>query len=293
MIIPRIVVPESVHCGMKVSATVAEIAVPDYGECPYELIPLYKEGYSVATVTVLPTIIAAPRPVLQNDFGLSEGRVPILIDVLANDPVPFGDVYTIHSFTQPSHGSVIQEGTQLLYTPLSNFDGEDSFTYTVVNNLGGKETATVGLVVTPVYYRYASGSYTLDPTDAIAPSLTILGGIQGLVYQPKVVDGIMPALTILGGSHPYMVRYLSASGSSDAITTNFSVLGGSYPVIVAYHTLGTTGLNGEEGAVFPDSVTSNFSLLGGNYPLIVRYLETSIIPDAITPTFSILGGTNE
>ena len=293
MIIPRIVVPESVHCGMKVSATVAEIAVPDYGECPYELIPLYKEGYSVATVTVLPTIIAAPRPVLQNDFGLSEGRVPILIDVLANDPVPFGDVYTIHSFTQPSHGSVTQDGTQLLYTPLSNFDGEDAFTYTVVNTLGGKETATVNLVVTPVYYRYASGSYTLDPTDAIAPSLTILGGIQGLVYQPNVVDGITSALTILGGSYPYMVRYLSASGSNDAITSNFSVLGGSYPVIVAYHTLGTTGLDGEEGAVFPDAITSSFSILGGSYPMIVRYLETSIVPEAITSTLSILGGTNE
>ena len=292
MIIPRIVVPESVHCGMKVSATVAEIAVPDYGECPYELIPLYKEGYSVATVTVLPTIIAAPRPVLQNDFGLSEGRVPILIDVLANDPVPLGDVYTIHSFTQPSHGSVTQGGTQLLYTPLSNFDGEDAFTYTVVNTLGGKETATVNLVVTPVYYRYASGSYTLDPTDAIAPSLTILGGTQGLVYQPKVVDGITSALTILGGSYPYMVRYLSASGSSDAITTNFSVLGGSYPVRVVYHTVGTTGLNGEEGAVFPDAITSSFSILGGSYPMIVRYLETSIVPEAITPTLSILGGTN-
>ena len=293
MIIPRIVVPESVHCGMKVSATVAEIAVPDYGECPYELIPLCIEGYSVATVTVLPTIIAAPRPVLQNDFGLSEGRVPILIDVLANDPVPFGDVYTIHSFTQPSHGSVTQDGTQLLYTPLSNFDGEDAFTYTVVNTLGGKETATVNLVVTPVYYRYASGSYTLDPTDAIAPSLTILGGIQGLVYQPKVVDGITPALTILGGSYPYMVRYLSASGSSDAITTDFSILAGSYPVRVVYHTVGTTGLNGEEGAVFPDAITSSFSILGGNYPLIVRYLETSIVPEAITSTLSILGGTNE
>lgn len=294
MIIPRIVVPESVHCGMKVSATVAEIAVPDYGECPYELIPLYKEGYSVATVTVLPTIIAAPRPVLQNDFGLSEGRVPILIDVLANDPVPFGDVYTIHSFTQPSHGSVTQDGTQLLYTPLSNFDGEDAFTYTVVNTLGGKETATVDLVVTPVYYRYASGSYALDPTDAIAPSLTILGGIQGLVYQLQPVpDSIESEFSILGGSYPYMVRYLSASGSNDAITTNFSVLGGSYPVRVVYHTVGTTGLNGEEGAVFPDAITSSFSILGGSYPMIVRYLETSIVPEAITSTLSILGGTNE
>lgn len=292
MIIPRIVVPESVHCGMKVSATVAEIAVPDYGECPYELIPLYKEGYSTATVTVLPTMIAAPRPTLQDDSGLSEGRVPILIDVLANDPVPPGDTYTIHSFTQPSHGSVIQEGTQLLYTPLNNFDGEDSFTYTVVNNLGGKETATVGLIVTPVYYKYASGSYALDPTDAVTSSLSILGGIQGIVYTPTVVDNIEPEFSILNGSYPYVVRYLSASGSNDAIATDFSVLSGSYPVRVAYHTLGTTGLNGEEGAVFPDAVTSNFLILGGSYPITVRYLTTDIVPEAITPTFSILGGTN-
>lgn len=293
MIIPRIVVPESVHCGMKVSATVAEIAVPDYGECPYELIPLYKEGYSTATVIVLPTMIAAPRPTLQDDSGLSEGRVPILIDVLANDPVPPGDAYTIHSFTQPSHGSVIQEGTQLLYTPLSNFDGEDSFTYTVVNNLGGKETATVSLVVTPVYYRYASGSYALDPTDAVISSLTILGGIAGMRYSPpNLVDSIEPEFSILGGSYPYMVRYLSASGSDDAIATDFSILGGSYPIRSVHHTVGTTGLNGEDGAVFPDSITSSFSILGGSYPMTVRYLETSIIPEAITPTFSILGGTN-
>lgn len=292
MIIPRIVVPESTHCGMRVSATVPEIAVPEYSECPYEPRILYKEGFSTVSILVQDTMVNAPKPEVHDDFGFSEERTPILIDVLANDPVPFGQTYTIDSFTQPSGGVVTLEGTQLRYTPFSYFEGEDSFFYTVVNNLGGKNTAKVDLEVTPLYYRYASGSYPLEATDAITSTFSILGGTLGRMYYSTPIDGVEPALSILGGSYPYIVRYLSTSTSRDAITPDFSILGGSYPYTVRYLTLGTTGESGQNGAVFPDAVTSNFSILGGSYPVRVRYLTTSIVPEAITPTFSILGGSN-
>lgn len=293
MIIPRIVVPESVHCGMKVSATVPEIAVPEYTECPYELIPLYKEGSSTVSVLVQTSMVAAPRPVLLNDVGYSEGRVPILIDVLANDQIPVGDTYTIVGFTQPTGGVVTLEGTQLLYTPFSYFDGEDSFTYTVTNNLGGKDSARVDLIVTPVYYRYTSASYPLGPVDGLVSSFTVLRG-NGIV-SPRPMDSITSGLTLLGGTYPLIVRYLAnATPPEDFLTSGLTVLTGKYPLIVRYLTTSFSGGNSNpENPDTPeqDALTSGLTILGGTHPITVRYLSNTMQPEHITSSLTILGGT--
>jgi VCBS repeat-containing protein len=68
----------------------------------------------------------------------------LTIDVLANDEDPDGDTLTVSEVTQGGRGSVIPnpDGT-VTYTPGSNFKGEDSFSYTVIDNRGGMDTATV------------------------------------------------------------------------------------------------------------------------------------------------------
>ncbi len=52
---------------------------------------------------------------------------------------------SIASFTQGTNGVVTQVGNNLVYTPAANFNGSDSFTYTLC---GG--TATVNVVVSSV-----------------------------------------------------------------------------------------------------------------------------------------------
>ncbi len=69
------------------------------------------------------------------------------VDVLANDNDPDGDSLTIISVTDPSHGTVFQDGSYVYYTPNEGYIGDDSFVYTVSDGKGGTDTATVDVTV--------------------------------------------------------------------------------------------------------------------------------------------------
>jgi|GEM_PF-2146128 len=57
-----------------------------------------------------------------------------LIDVLPNDRDPDGDPLSIYLVDQPINGTVKIDGTQLFYTPISNYIGTDRFRYAVCDN---------------------------------------------------------------------------------------------------------------------------------------------------------------
>jgi len=70
------------------------------------------------------------------------------IDVLANDthadPL---ELLTIDEVTDPPYGAVVNNGTDITYTPNAAFIGEDTFTYTIVDTNGESDTATVTVTV--------------------------------------------------------------------------------------------------------------------------------------------------
>jgi hypothetical protein len=74
----------------------------------------------------------------------------VTIDVLANDSDPDGDTLTITALTQPANGSVVNNGSDVTYTPRNNFRGNDTFTYTISDGNGGTDTATVTVII-PIY----------------------------------------------------------------------------------------------------------------------------------------------
>uniref|UniRef100_UPI001055D10A tandem-95 repeat protein n=1 Tax=Marinomonas flavescens TaxID=2529379 RepID=UPI001055D10A len=95
------------------------------------------------------------------DGNLTEGAIAtdedasITIDVLANDTDVDGtiDPTTVVITTQPEHGtvSVDSETGEVTYTPNDNYNGEDSFEYTVKDNNGlVSNPATVSLTVNSV-----------------------------------------------------------------------------------------------------------------------------------------------
>ncbi len=107
---------------------------------------------STATVTieVLPIVDAF------DDSVTTEQDVAVDIDVLGND----NDIPTTGSLitTTPSNGSVVinDNGTPndlsddfITYVPNPGFQGTDSFDYTICDDLGNCDTATVTIVVTP------------------------------------------------------------------------------------------------------------------------------------------------
>src|SRR5204862_327373 len=77
-------------------------------------------------------------PVAVNDSANTSEDTPVTVSVLANDTdVDAGDTKAIASVTQGAHGAVtINADGTLTYSPASNYNGPDSFTYVAKDAAG-------------------------------------------------------------------------------------------------------------------------------------------------------------
>jgi uncharacterized repeat protein (TIGR01451 family) len=131
------------------------------------------------------------------------------VNVLANDVDP-GDTLIITANTNGANGSVSCAGAICTYTPTANFNGTDSFTYTVSDTGGLTSTATVNVTVNPVN----------DPPNAVDDSLTTDQGVAGSVNvlaNDNDIDG--GALSIVGSTNGGGGT-VTCSGSSCTYTPN-------------------------------------------------------------------------
>lgn len=91
-------------------------------------------------------------PVAADDAATTPEDVPVTVPVLTNDQDPDGDPLVISSYDDRSEfgGDISCGATTCTYTPATNFNGSDTFSYTVSDQRGGLDTATVAVGVTPV-----------------------------------------------------------------------------------------------------------------------------------------------
>ncbi|WP_265947901.1 retention module-containing protein [Dechloromonas sp. A34] len=83
-------------------------------------------------------------PLAGNDSVTTAEDTPVTILVRANDSDADADPLTVTAFTNPANGTLTQNAQgNLVYTPNANFNGADSFTYTISDGQGGFDTATV------------------------------------------------------------------------------------------------------------------------------------------------------
>ena len=144
-------------------------------------------------LTVVIERAAANRaPVALDDDAATDEDAPVAINPLINDTDPDDDPLTIIEWTQGAHGAVTLADGALLYTPAADFNGADSFGYTVSD---GELTAsaTVSVTVDPVNdapvavddarTMTAGDTLTLDPlandTDVEDDPLDLTGWTQG------------------------------------------------------------------------------------------------------------------
>ncbi|MBO7942388.1 hypothetical protein JTP77_041780, partial [Streptomyces sp. S9] len=69
---------------------------------------------------------------------------PVTINVIANDT---GIITAVAVASAPSHGTATASGTNVVYTPASNYFGSDTFTYTASGPGGTSAPATVTVTV--------------------------------------------------------------------------------------------------------------------------------------------------
>ncbi|MGB2863516.1 MAG: Ig-like domain-containing protein [Sedimentisphaerales bacterium] len=103
---------------------------------------------SVPATVMISVAPANDPPTAKDDKIVTQEDTPATIDVLANDIDVDNELITISEINQSKSGLVTKnnDGT-LTYTPNNNFSGTDTFTYTVTDRAGEKDTATVRIEV--------------------------------------------------------------------------------------------------------------------------------------------------
>ncbi|SDG17401.1 Ig-like domain-containing protein [Pelagibacterium luteolum] len=90
-------------------------------------------------------------PVANADTIAVNEDAAVVISVLANDTDIDGDTLTVIGVGAPAHGSaVVNSNGTITYTPSTNYNGADSFTYTISDGKGGQATGTVNVTVNPI-----------------------------------------------------------------------------------------------------------------------------------------------
>jgi VCBS repeat-containing protein len=108
------------------------------------------DGTDTATVTVNVTPVNDP-PDAVDDTATAVEETDARIVVRSNDSDVDGDPITVISVTQGSNGQVFLNADQTVtYLPNLDFNGIDTFTYTISDSHGVTDTATVTVTVIPV-----------------------------------------------------------------------------------------------------------------------------------------------
>jgi VCBS repeat-containing protein len=131
-------------------------------------------GTATGTVTVTVTAVNdAPTAVADSTTVAEDGSVNV--PVLSNDTDPENDTLSVTAVTQGAHGTVvINPDKTLKYTPVANYNGSDSFTYTISDGHGGSATAAVSITIAPVNDAPVAVNDTASTVAEVAVNVAVL-----------------------------------------------------------------------------------------------------------------------
>jgi len=147
------------------------------------------------------------------------------LNVLANDSDPDSDPLTLVSVTTPAHGTatILANGT-IRYTPVANYFGADSFTYTLRDARYGTATATVSLTINSVNDAPVSQAATfIVRTSTPAPITVAATDVESDPLTYSIVSN--PATGSLTGTGPNWT-YTPATGFAGLVTFTYRTFDG-------------------------------------------------------------------
>lgn len=89
-------------------------------------------------------------PVVKDDLVQTRAGTAAIINPLANDSDPDGNVLTVIGYDSVTNGLVTQNGNPLTFTPNNGFVGQDTFHYTVSDGTGNQVAGSIVVTVNAV-----------------------------------------------------------------------------------------------------------------------------------------------
>ncbi|WP_165740585.1 Ig-like domain-containing protein [Pseudoalteromonas sp. Z1A6] len=179
-------------------------------------------GASTTTLTITITSVN-DAPIANADSAtMAEDAAPILINVLANDSDVDGDSLTI-SATSADIGSVSVVGNQIQYTPAADSNGLATVTYTVSDNNGGTNTATVAITITAVNDVPVANNDTATMAENAAPILINVlendSDVDGDSLAISAASADIGSVSVVGNQ----IQYTPAADSNGLATVTYTV----------------------------------------------------------------------
>jgi uncharacterized delta-60 repeat protein len=126
-------------------------------------------------------------PTANNDIFEIDEDTALQGNVLTNDTNPYSGQLLANTqvLVAPSHGTVtMTESGNFTYQPAFNFNGEDAFSYQIINELGRTDTAVVAITIKPIN----DAPIALDNTYNISSDGTLTVSAPGLLSNDSDVD---------------------------------------------------------------------------------------------------------
>ena len=212
-------------------------------------------------MTVSVEVLSDLVPTAKNDtITIDEDAPATLIDVLAND---MDDSYSKSELTIIAVGTLAEggiasiENNQLSYLPAENFFGTVTFTYTIQNPAGGKDTATVIVYVTPVNDAPVVKNISIviqGETPAEGNLLTGSTDAEGDALSVTILT--QPANGTLTVNQDGSYTYLPNAGFDGEDTFEYEVCDDNTPSACVQATA-TIAVNNEQGLVVSEGFSPN------------------------------------
>ena len=199
------------------------------------------------TRTVNLTVNPVVDLVAANDSATTNEDTPLTTSVAGNDSTTSGGTLTYAKASNPSHGTVVVNADgSYTYTPATNYNGTDSFTYTVTDAASGESlTRTVNLTVSPAPAPLKAPPYFPPPTSNYTPYAPIkspLGAAE---------TGFVPALHVLPAVGDAQEQ---TSGATDSRNIRSQSIGAGLGMDIALFVLPAVGSVGTDNKAITDSI---------------------------------------
>ncbi|HWW76673.1 MAG TPA: tandem-95 repeat protein, partial [Pyrinomonadaceae bacterium] len=213
-------------------------------------------GTATANVSVTVNAVNDNPSAADDSATVAEDSGANTVNVLTNDSDADGDALSVSAVTQGAHGSVANNGTSVSYTPAANYNGPDSFGYTISDGHGGIATATVNITVTAVNDDPTANNDSVTTDEDTAVTHNVLGNdsdVDGDTLSiASVTQGAHGSVTFSGGD----VTYTPAANYNGGDSFSYTVSDGNGGTATANVSVTVNAVN-DNPTASDDSATTN------------------------------------